>query len=121
MKPEDLRRIREEAAKDLSVRRGGARVRVLIAMGTSAIAAGSRAVLDVFEREIKTRGVDDVEIVQTGDRGLSCKKPIVEVRVVGEPSVLYGEMNPEKAQRVVAEHIVGGAPVAQYAIETGCD
>ncbi len=121
MKPEDLRRVREEAAKDLSLRRGGARVRVLIAMGTSAIAAGSRSVLDVFEKEIEARGLDDVQIAQTGDRGLSCKKPIVEVRVVGEPSVLYGEMNSEKAQRVVAEHIVDGTPVSDFLIETGCD
>jgi len=121
MKPEDLRRVREEAVKDMSLRRGGIRARVLIAMGTSAIAAGSRAVLDVFVREVEARGLEDVEIAQTGDRGLSCKKPIVEVRVVGEPSVLYGEMNAEKAQRVIAEHIVGGTPVTDFVVLSDCD
>jgi len=121
MKPEDLKRVREKASNDLSLRRGGARVRVLIAMGTGAIAAGARSVLDVFEREIEAQGLDDVHVVQTGERGLSCKKPIVEVRIGGEPSILYGEMNPEKAKRVIAEHILGGTPVADYVIKTGCD
>jgi NADP-reducing hydrogenase subunit HndB len=121
MKPEDLRRIRDEVSKDLPLRRGGVRIRVLIAMGTSAIAAGARAVFDAFKHEIEVREIDDVQITQTGDRGLTCWKPIVEVRVEGEPSVLYGEMTPEKVRRVIAEHLVGGKPVPEYVISTGCE
>jgi NADP-reducing hydrogenase subunit HndB len=121
VKLDDLRRIRDRVSQEVSLRRGGMRAKVLVAMGTSAIAAGAREVLDAFLNEIRDRKLTDVAVTQAGDRGLTCWKPIVEVQVVGEPSVLYGEMNAAKARRVVSEHIVGGTPVGEYVIQTGCE
>lgn len=117
MKLEDLRKIRERASKDISLRKGDARVKVVIGMGTSGIAAGARDVMAAFLDEIDKRGLSDVTITQTGERGLASSEPVVEVHVKEEAAVVYGEMTDTRARRVVAEHIVNGNPVSDYVIE----
>jgi len=117
MKLEDLRKIRERGEKDISLRRGDARVNVVIGMGTSGIAAGARNVMSAFLDEIGKRELGDTIVTQTGGRGLASSEPVVEVHVKNEPVVVYGEMTDDKARRVVAEHIVNGSPVSEYVIE----
>ena len=43
-------------------------------------------------------------------------EPIVEVVEPGKEKVTYCKMTPEKAVRVVADHLVNGQPVAEYTI-----
>lgn len=117
MKLEDLRKIRERASKELRLRTGKARVKVIVGMGTSGIAAGARDVLAAFLDEISKRGLTDVMITQTGERGLASAEPVVEVHEADQPVVVYGDMTAEKARHVVAEHIVNGNPVSDYTIE----
>jgi len=117
MKLEDLRKIRERAAKELSLRTGKARVKVVVGMGTSGIAAGARDVLAAFLDEIGKRDLSDVIVTQSGERGLASSEPVVEVYQEGRPTVVYGNVTPEAARRIVAEHIVNGSPVAEYVIE----
>ncbi len=117
MKLEDLRKIRERAQKDLTLRTGKARVRVIVGMGTSGIAAGARDVLAAFIDEIGKRELTDVVVTQTGERGISSSEPVVEVHAENLPIVVYAGMTAAKARRVVVEHIVNRNPVSEYAIE----
>jgi len=117
MKLEDLRKIRERASKNISLRQGDARVNVVIGMGTSGIAAGARDVMAAFLDEIGKRDLNDVIVTQTGERGLASSEPVVEVHIKGEPVVVYGEMSDVRARRVVAEHVVNGNAVTDYVIE----
>jgi (2Fe-2S) ferredoxin len=41
----------------------------------------------------------------------------VEVYEEGKPLVVYGNMNQERAKRVVVEHVVNGNPVTEFALE----
>ena len=117
MKLDELRKIREKAAKELDLRTGKARVRIVVSMGTSGIAAGAREVLATFLDEIAKHNLSDVVVTQSGEKGYASFEPVVEVYEEGKPTVIYGEMTPEKAQEVVLEHIIKGNPVAKYAIE----
>lgn len=117
LKVEELRKIREQAAKKLSLRTGEARTKVIVGMGTSGIAAGARDVLSAFLDEIDKRNLRDVLVRQTGERGLSSSEPVVEVRQSDGTVVVYGDMTAENARRVVSEHIMHGNPVSEYAIE----
>jgi len=117
MKLEELRQIRERAAKDLTLRKGDARVKVVVGMGTSGIAAGARDVMAAFLDEIGKRELTDVTITQTGERGLASSEPVVEVHVRDEPTVVYGQMTAERARRVVVDHLVNGNAVSEFAIE----
>ena len=118
MNLEELKQIREKAQKDIQLRQKQARLRIVVGMGTSGIAAGGREVLKTIVEEIARRNLPDVMITQTGEKGLASHEPMVEVLEEGKPGVVYGNMTSEKAKRVVEEHVVKGSPVVEYVIET---
>ncbi|MCX5916561.1 MAG: (2Fe-2S) ferredoxin domain-containing protein [Deltaproteobacteria bacterium] len=118
MNLEDLKKIREKREKDMLLREGKARTKVLVSMGTSGIAAGARQTMKTFLEEIEKRGLKDVIVTQSGERGLSSKEPIVTVMEEGKRSVVYGGVTPDIARKIVAEHLVNGNPVSEYVIET---
>jgi len=117
MNLEELKKIREKAQKDVELRQKQARIRIVVGMGTSGIAAGARDVLRTFVDEIGRRSLTDVVVTQTGEKGLASREPLVEVLEEGKPTVVYGNMNAEKAKRVVVEHVVNGNPITEYAVE----
>jgi NADP-reducing hydrogenase subunit HndB len=117
MNLDELKKIREKAQKDVELRQKQARVRIVVGMGTSGIAAGARDVLKTFIEEIGRRNLADVIVTQTGEKGLASQEPLVEVYEEAKPLVVYGNMSAEKAKRVVVEHVVNGNPVSEFAIE----
>lgn len=107
MKLEELRKIRERAQEQLRLRGGAARVRIVVGMGTSGIAAGARQVLRAFLDEVSRRNLPDVVVTQTGEKGLAAKEPIVEIHEQ-ERVTVYGEVDEAIARRIVVEHVVNG-------------
>jgi len=116
MKLEELRRIREKAQEEMRLRGGTPRVKILVSMGTSGIAAGARQTLRALLDEVSRRNLPDVLVTQTGEKGLAAKEPIVEVHEPGRLTV-YGEVDEALARRIVAEHVVHGTPVATHVVE----
>ncbi len=112
----DLRKIREKAQQDMQLRNAGSRIKIVVGMGTSGIAMGAREVMKTFLDEISTRKIIDVVVTQTGEKGLSSMEPVVDVIEEGKETITYGNMNIEKAKKVVSEHIVNGQPVNDYII-----
>ncbi len=119
MKLEELRQIREKVEKQMRLREGQARIKIIVGMGTSGIAAGAREVLKTFLEEVEKRNLTEVIVTQTGEKGLSSKEPIVIVKEQEKPDIVYGSVTPDIAKRIVAEHIVNGNPVSDYVIEIG--
>lgn len=91
-------------------------VRVVVGMATCGIAAGARPVLKAFTEEIAKRGLQNITVTQTGCIGMCRLEPIVEITIPGQEKVTYVHMTPEKALRVVAEHVVNNQPVTEYTI-----
>lgn len=118
---EELQALREKAKASLAVRESPQGARVIIAMGTCGIAAGARDVLKALLEELATRGLSQITVSQTGCKGLCDREPIVEVRAPGMPAVTYGRVTPQAMRRIVAEHLVNGQIVAEYAIATGTE
>ncbi len=112
----DLRKIREKAQQDMKLRNAGSRIKIVVGMGTSGIAMGAREVMKTFLDEIATRQIVDVVVSQTGEKGLSSMEPVVDIIEEGKETITYGNMNPEKAKKVISEHIVNGQPVADFII-----
>jgi NADP-reducing hydrogenase subunit HndB len=117
MKLEELRKIREKTEKEMILRDGKARIRVVVGMGTSGIAAGARETLKTLLDEVAKRELKDIIISQAGERGLSSSEPIVTVYEEGKPTVVYGNVSVELARRIVAEHLVNGNPLSDSIIE----
>lgn len=113
---EELAKIREEALKKVDLRAEREGTRIVVGMATCGISAGARPILMTMVEEVKKRNLQDVTVSQTGCIGVCRLEPIVEVYRPGEEKVTYVEMSPEKAKRVIAEHIVNGKVVDEFTI-----
>lgn len=88
---------------------------ILVCGGTGCTSNHSLDVVKAFETHLKEHGLqDDVKIIQTGCLGLCAKGPVV---VVHPGSVYYEEVDPEKVEAIVNEHIVGGVPTDKYMLK----
>ena len=115
---EELKALREQMQDKMNLRSENAdTIRVVVGMATCGIAAGARPVLNSFVEEINKRGLKNVQVTQTGCIGVCRLEPIVEVYVPGQEKVTYVKMTPDKAKRVVEEHIKNGKPVAEYTLK----
>ena len=114
----ELQAIREKMKSRVSLREGHQAIRIVVGMATCGIAAGARPVLNTFVEEVNRLGLTDTATVtQTGCIGICRLEPIVEVYENGsDEKITYVKMTPEKAKRVVEEHIKGGKPVYEYTI-----
>jgi len=113
---DDLRRLREQAAKEMTLRTEHQQFRVKVSMGTSGLAKGAREVMDAMVAEIQARGLETVEVVITGSSGVEALEPFVTVEEKGKKAVLYGTVDAATAKRIVVEHIVGGGKVTSHIV-----
>jgi len=116
MNLEELRKLREKGQREMMQRSDTSKFRIVVGMGTSGIAAGAREVLKAFIDEINSKHIKDVVVMQTGEKGYSSREPVVEVFEEDKESVLYGNIDPGKAKRIVEEHIEHGRIIKDYQI-----
>jgi len=116
MNLEQLKQLKEKAQKQIALREGGKKYRVVVSMGTSGIASGAREVMKTMLDEIEKRGLDDVEVHVTGEPGLEDIEPVVRVEEAGGEKTTYAKLDTEKAKKIVAEHLQKGRKVDNLAI-----
>jgi len=116
---EELMKIKEDAIKDLKLRQSGKRGKVIVAMGTCGIAAGAKETLKAIVDAINEFGVDDIAVVQSGCMGLCDVEPTVEVSLMNEEPIIYGNVTPEQARRIVEKHLKNGEIVADLVVKRG--
>lgn len=111
----DLAELRKKAQESMNLREGNEDARVIVAMGTCGIAAGSREVLTAILDEIQTRGLSKISVTQTGCLGRCANEPIVIVEVDGQ-KITYGNLNAEKAKKIVVSHLVNKTICSEWVI-----
>jgi len=119
--PGDLDRISEEVKSRMHLRKGIARARVLVHMGTCGIAAGARAVMIALIKDVEARQLQDVALVTSSCAGLCSREPMITVEIKDEPPVKYVNLTAEKAKEIVEKHVVGGQIVSEYALSLGSE
>lgn len=113
---EDLKKIREEAKRKMTMRLGEEqKYRVVVGMATCGIAAGARPVLNTLVEEVSRLNIP-VTVTQTGCIGLCSLEPIVEVFDAKGEKTTYVLMNSEKAKQVVLKHLKNDEVVEEYTI-----
>ena len=113
---EDLKRIREEALEKRKVKTAEGTVQVTVAMGTCGIAAGARDTMKAVLDHIESNNVSGVIVTQTGCIGKCDYEPIVSVTIGEKPKVMCGRINPERARKVMQEHVAGGKVLSDWVI-----
>ncbi len=118
---EDLKRLREETRRTMTLRSGVARAKITVHMGTCGISAGARDVMAALLREIETHGVTDVLVTTSGCAGLCSREPMATVEVGTQPPVKYVDLNPERMVNVFRRHVLGGNVVVELALASGSE
>ena len=117
----ELEQIKNKMASRINVRNEASEdgnTRIVVGMATCGIAAGARPVLTAMMEEIEKRKILNAYVTQTGCVGMCKYEPIVEVYGADGNKTTYVKMTPEKAVRVINEHIVNGNVVTEFTIGT---
>lgn len=112
----ELQAIRENAKKEVDLRKEHDGFKVVVGMATCGISAGARPVMSSLLDEVQKRNLSNVVVQQTGCIGMCRLEPIVEVFDGSGEKVTYVMMDAEKAKRLVSEHIVNNKIVLEYTI-----
>jgi len=118
---EDLQDIRERARRTTLLREGAGRVKITVHMGTCGIAAGARSIMEAVLREVEQGNLTDVMVTTSGCAGLCSREPMATVEAAGEAPVKYVDLTEGKVKEIIAEHVVAGRVVPQYALAVGSE
>ncbi|UCH10588.1 MAG: (2Fe-2S) ferredoxin domain-containing protein [Fidelibacterota bacterium] len=118
---DELRKMRESAKKEIYLREGEFKGKVIVHMGTCGIAAGARAIMSAFLDEIDNRGITDIMFTSTGCAGLCSEEPMVTIEMEGSAPVRYGKLTPDKAKRIFDDHIINGDVVKEFVVGIGSE
>ena len=113
---EDLKRIKEKVQKETALREGGARVKIIVHMGTCGIAAGAREVMDALLDELAESNRDDIRVITSGCMGMCSSEPNVTVEVEGQEPVVYQHMDSNKMRQVFRRHVLLGEVQTDFAL-----
>ena len=116
MNLDQLKKLKEKAQQQVTLREGGKKYRVVVSMGTSGIAAGAREVMTTMLDEIDKRGIDSVEVAVTGEIGMVDAEPVVRIEEAGGEKTTYAKVNPDVARKIVLEHLEKGKKVEGAAV-----
>ena len=111
---EDLKKVRENAEKDLKVRLETG-TRIIVGKGTCGIAAGARETMHAILDELKKREIE-AHVSTVGCIGMCVKEPLVDIEQAGKPRITYGNVKPSMVPRLIEEHLIKGNVVEEWAI-----
>ncbi|OFY59299.1 MAG: NADP oxidoreductase [Bacteroidetes bacterium RBG_19FT_COMBO_42_10] len=118
---DELRKKREDAKKEIYLREGKYRSKIVVHMGTCGIASGAREIVSAFLGEIEILTDKDVMLTTSGCAGLCSMEPMATVELLNSPTVKYVNLTPDKARRIFKEHILDGRIVKDYALGIGSE
>jgi NADP-reducing hydrogenase subunit HndB len=115
----DLLAIKEKTQKENALREDGYHVLATVHMGTCGIASGSREVLSTLIEELAASERLDIRVTTSGCIGACEHEPVMTVETLGQPTVIYGDLNADKAREIWQKHISEGKLVPQYVVSYG--
>jgi NADP-reducing hydrogenase subunit HndB len=114
---EDLNRFREEVLEKKARAASLGAVQVVVGMGTCGIAAGALNTMQAILEQVEAEHLQNILVSKTGCIGLCEEEPVVQVALGQKRMVTYGKVTPEKARRILKEHVLGGSPVLDYIVK----
>lgn len=121
LRPEDLDKIAEQMRKAISLREGAGQAKITVHMGTCGISAGARKVMSAVLRCLEVAGAKDVLVTTSACAGLCSREPMMTVELAGAAPVKYVDLDEAKVERIIAEHVIGGKIVTDYALAMGSE
>ena len=89
---------------------------IKVGLGTCGVSAGGEKTYEAIKNEIEKENIQ-VILKETGCNGMCYREPLMEVIDEENHSFLYGEVTPERAKRIMTDHILGNTPVKEWVIK----
>jgi len=113
---QDLKRIKENASKDISLRQEKGKIKVTVHMGTCGIAAGAREVMSTLMDEIAEADRQDIRVVTSGCMGMCSSEPNITVETEGTEPIVYQKVNANITRQIFRRHILLGEVQSDFAL-----
>ncbi|MBU0558495.1 MAG: (2Fe-2S) ferredoxin domain-containing protein [Bacteroidetes bacterium] len=117
----DLKKLRESAKKNIYLREGNFRGKVIVHMGTCGIAAGAREIMNILLDELASRDTTDIMLTSSGCAGLCSEEPMITLEISDSAPVKYGKLTPDRIKKIFEEHIIGGKVVKEFVFAIGSE
>ena len=111
---EDLKKLRDEALKKMTMRYTKDGYRIQIGMGTCGIASGAKPILASFLEQIEVYGLSNVTVTQVGCMGECAYEPMVEVIDHQGHSFVYCTVSIPMVKEIIEKHIINNEPQTRY-------
>lgn len=116
---EELKMMREKVKKDLQLRAGEHRVKIVVGMGSCGIAAGARDTMNEFLELIEKNKKTDIIVTASGCFGFCAQEPMIHVYVEDKKPVTYRNVDKVAAQEIFTNHILDDQIVEKYLFSKG--
>ncbi|QTA88161.1 (2Fe-2S) ferredoxin domain-containing protein [Desulfonema magnum] len=116
---QDLKKIKENASKKMTLRGEKGDIKVIVHMGTCGIAAGAREVMETLMEELGQADHENIQVVASGCLGMCSSEPNVTVEIQGKTPVIYQHMNANKMRQVFKRHVLKGEVQTDFALARG--
>jgi bidirectional [NiFe] hydrogenase diaphorase subunit len=104
----------ESMAQREQQRQQAFRCRILCCASTPCLSSGGTTVFDAINTAVKELKLEaDVQAVATGCMGPCSRGPMVAVQEQGQADVVYQQVTPDLARKIVAEHAAQQQPVTE--------
>jgi len=90
---------------------------IKVGLGTCGVSAGGEKTYEAIKHEVEQKNIQAL-VKETGCNGMCYREPLMEVIDEADHSFLYGEVTPEKAKRIMNEHVLNGRPVDEWIVRS---
>ncbi len=89
------------------------RTKIVVGLGTCGIAAGGRKVYEAVKEQATKRQLD-IDLDETGCIGMCFREVLVEIRDPQLGNFIYGDVTPERVERILDEHVINGNVIREW-------
>jgi len=88
---------------------------IRVGLASCGIAAGGLRIYDTLKTKLQEKDLA-IEVKRTGCIGMCYNEVLVEVSSPEHGRVFYGKVTPNKLDRIIEEHIIGGHPITEWIV-----
>jgi len=108
---EELKKLRDESLKKMTMRFVKDGFRIQVGMGTCGIASGARPILATFLEEVEKNELSNVSVTQVGCMGECAYEPMAELIDDQGQSFVYCNLTEATAREVIQRHVMNHEPI----------
>jgi len=108
---EELKKLRDESLKKMTMRFVKDGFRIQVGMGTCGIASGARPILATFLEEVEKNELGNVSVTQVGCMGECAYEPMAELIDDQGQSFVYCNLTEATAREVIQRHVMNHEPI----------